>query len=135
VAYFNAVSRNSLASTEKIRSTVCEHLVKTYTSGSNATYSLVIALLLNYTLRPFQVLTIWLKLLQFVSNINKYIFCIWGTWKRSGKDTMLQAGRSRVRDPMRYIFSAYLILPTALGSGIYSASDMNEYQKLTQLIF
>jgi hypothetical protein len=38
---------------------------------------------------------------------------------------MLQAGRSRVRDPMRLIifFSFYLILPASLGPGHYSASN------------
>jgi hypothetical protein len=43
---------------------------------------------------------------------------------------MLRAGRSRVRHPMRWInFSICLILPTALGPGVYSASNRNEYQK------
>jgi hypothetical protein len=36
---------------------------------------------------------------------------------------MLQAGRSLV-------FSIYLILSTALGPGVYSASNRNEYQKI-----
>jgi hypothetical protein len=40
----------------------------------------------------------------------------------------IQAGRSRVRDPMR-IISIYLILSAALGPGVYSASIRNERQK------
>jgi hypothetical protein len=44
----------------------------------------------------------------------------------------LQAGRSLVRDPneITQFFSIYefLILPAALGSGDYSASNRNEYQ-------
>jgi hypothetical protein len=44
---------------------------------------------------------------------------------------MLQAGRSRVRDPMRWMnfISIYLILLAALGPGLYSASNRNEYQE------
>jgi hypothetical protein len=43
---------------------------------------------------------------------------------------LLQAGRLWVQDLMRQInFSIYLILPAALGSGVYSASNKNEYQK------
>jgi hypothetical protein len=42
---------------------------------------------------------------------------------------MLQAGRSRVRDPVKLIFSIYLILPAALGPGVYSASNRNKYKK------
>jgi hypothetical protein len=43
---------------------------------------------------------------------------------------MLQAGRSRVADPVRmHFFLIYLILPDALGPGIYSASNINQYLK------
>jgi hypothetical protein len=44
---------------------------------------------------------------------------------------MLQAGRSRVRFPMRLLncFSIYIILQAALGPGVYSASSRNECQK------
>jgi hypothetical protein len=30
---------------------------------------------------------------------------------------------------MNYFFSIYLIFPAALGPGVYSASNRNEYQK------
>jgi hypothetical protein len=43
---------------------------------------------------------------------------------------MLQAGRSRVRVPIRWIFFFnFLILPAALGPVIDSASNRNEYQE------
>jgi hypothetical protein len=35
--------------------------------------------------------------------------------------------------PDEVIFKIYLILPAALGSGVYLASNRNEYQKLTFL--
>jgi hypothetical protein len=49
---------------------------------------------------------------------------------------MLQAERSRVRVPMRSLnlFLIYLILKAALGSGVYSASNRNEYQKQKKMI-
>jgi hypothetical protein len=46
-----------------------------------------------------------------------------------GWGTMLQSGSIRVRFPMRLLDSIYLILPAALGSGVDSASNRNEYQK------
>jgi hypothetical protein len=43
---------------------------------------------------------------------------------------LIQAGRSRVRDPMKLRNSSlYLILPDPLGPGVYSASKRNTYQK------
>jgi hypothetical protein len=47
------------------------------------------------------------------------------------KGTMPQARRSRVRYPLRLIFflSIYLIRPAALGPGVCSATNRNEYQK------
>jgi hypothetical protein len=33
-------------------------------------------------------------------------------------------------DEVNELFSIYLILPATLGPGVYSASDINEYQKL-----
>jgi hypothetical protein len=41
---------------------------------------------------------------------------------------MLQAGRSRVLWDER-LLSLYLTLPVALGLGVYSVSNRNEYQK------
>jgi hypothetical protein len=32
------------------------------------------------------------------------------------------------------LFSIYLILPAALGPGIYSASNINEYQKQKEIV-
>jgi hypothetical protein len=45
--------------------------------------------------------------------------------------TMLQAERSQFRDPKWWInfLSIYLILPAALWPGVYSASNINEYQE------
>jgi hypothetical protein len=42
---------------------------------------------------------------------------------------MLQTGRLWVRYPVRGFFKIYLILPDALGPGVYSASNRNKYQK------
>jgi hypothetical protein len=52
-------------------------------------------------------------------------------WFGPGGGTMLRAGRSQVRDPMKQIifFSVYLILPAALDLVVYSASNRNVYQK------
>jgi hypothetical protein len=43
-----------------------------------------------------------------------------------GRDTMLQAGRSRVRIPMRWNFSSS---QPHYGPGVDSASNRNEYQE------
>jgi hypothetical protein len=45
-----------------------------------------------------------------------------------GWGTMLQAGRSRIRVQMRWIFSIYLIQPHYV-LGVDSASNRNEYQE------
>jgi hypothetical protein len=42
---------------------------------------------------------------------------------------MLQAGRSRVRFPMRWIFFNLPNPSNRYGSGVYSASNRNEYQE------
>jgi hypothetical protein len=42
---------------------------------------------------------------------------------------MLQAGRSRVSPVEVTDFAIDLILPAALGPGVYSASNRNEHQK------
>jgi hypothetical protein len=43
---------------------------------------------------------------------------------------MLQAGRLQIRDSIKSLnFSFYLILPAALGSRVYSASNRTGYQK------
>jgi hypothetical protein len=48
----------------------------------------------------------------------------------AGWDTILQAGRLRVRDAKRSLnFSIYPVLAAALGPGVYSDSNRNEYQK------
>jgi hypothetical protein len=39
------------------------------------------------------------------------------------------------RDPMRWNFKIYLILPAALGTGVYSASNRNQYRKQTKKMF
>jgi hypothetical protein len=45
-------------------------------------------------------------------------------------ETVLQTGRLRFETRLgEHIFSVYLILPAALGPGVYSASNRNEYQK------
>jgi hypothetical protein len=42
---------------------------------------------------------------------------------------MLQTGRSRVRFPMKCTFFNLLNPSAALGPGVYSVSNRNEYQK------
>jgi hypothetical protein len=46
---------------------------------------------------------------------------------------MLQAGRFETQ--WGEFFSIYVILPAALGPGIYSASNRNEYQKQKNILF
>jgi hypothetical protein len=40
----------------------------------------------------------------------------------------LEVAGSKI-DKVNYFFSIYLIFPAALGPGVYSASNRNEYQK------
>jgi hypothetical protein len=49
----------------------------------------------------------------------------------NGWGAILQAERSRVWNPMKWMFffSTYLILLAALGTGVHSASNRNKYQK------
>jgi hypothetical protein len=63
-----------------------------------------------------------------------YTYISEGCYTPSGslvvKSLCLQARRSRVQDPMRWMhFSVYLILPVEIGPGLYSAHNRNEYQK------
>jgi hypothetical protein len=44
----------------------------------------------------------------------------------AGCSVVVEAGRFKVRDPT---FSIYLILPAALGPGVYSPCNKNEYEK------
>jgi hypothetical protein len=44
---------------------------------------------------------------------------------------MLQAeGQGSSLDEVLYFFPVFLILPAAIGPGVYSASNRNEYQKI-----
>jgi hypothetical protein len=52
-----------------------------------------------------------------------------GIFFLSYQGAMLLARRSRARDPVRWIFSIDVILPAALGPGVHSASNRNDYQK------
>jgi hypothetical protein len=47
---------------------------------------------------------------------------------------MLQAGRS-TPDEVDEFFSVNLILPAAIGPGVYSVSNRNEYQKKKNNVF
>jgi hypothetical protein len=47
---------------------------------------------------------------------------------------MLQAGRSRDRDPMRWIFSIHLSFQPYYGPGVDLASNRNEYQESSWMI-
>jgi hypothetical protein len=50
--------------------------------------------------------------------LHNFLYCV------------LKYSRSRILDPMRrVILSIYLIFPPALGPGVYSASNRNEYKR------
>jgi hypothetical protein len=59
---------------------------------------------------------------------NTPVSVLWGersSYKPEGRDSR----------PMKWIFSICLVLPAALGPGIYSASNRNEYQKQKHNVF
>jgi hypothetical protein len=61
--------------------------------------------------------------LGFLDRINNTTV---GKW--SANDTVRKVMGSRPNEVNEF-FSIYLILPAALGAGVYSASNRNEYQK------
>jgi hypothetical protein len=65
----------------------------------------------------------------FQETVQMFIYLI--------KGTMLKAGRLRVRVQIKLLnlFPVYQILSAALGPGVYSASNKNEYQKQENKIF
>jgi hypothetical protein len=54
----------------------------------------------------------------------------WGHYAISRK-----VAGSRPNEVNDFFFSIYLILPTVLGPGVYSASNRNEYQKQKNNVF
>jgi hypothetical protein len=74
-----------------------------------------------------------LQVLSILNNFSDFrTSFFWDkTRLRSGSGILLQAGMLWVRELMRLMifFSIYLILPAALGPGVYSASNRDEYQK------
>jgi hypothetical protein len=64
------------------------------------------------------------------SRLSKTVISLVAEWL----GTILQTGRSRVRDLMNEFFSIYLILQGALGPGVHSASIGNEYQQKNKFL-
>jgi hypothetical protein len=67
-------------------------------------------------------------------HLQLYFYTLWHSVGARGSVSMLQAGRPRVRFPIKALdFSIDLILPTAAnyGPGVDSACNRNEYQEIS----
>jgi hypothetical protein len=67
-----------------------------------------------------------LNSVSYIKMIHIYVYILQVQW-----GALLQGGSSRIRCSMRLfntVFSVDLILPIGLGLGVYSASNINEYQ-------
>jgi hypothetical protein len=63
---------------------------------------------------------------KFVRNVSSDVFQSVHRLRHCATSWKVAGSRP---DEVNYFFSIYLILPAALGPGVYSASDINEYQK------